>query len=112
MNDFILLLQWSFMFTFSSVGGVVANEAYLRLKNPHHKRWNNIMSKITLAMFVCALVHGLYDYKNLEPKREWIVLSLAGFLHLPIGTYISREFIPMLGKWMVDIITRGSKKDG
>lgn len=109
MTDFILTLQFCFMFVFSSVGGVVANEAYLRLTRPNHKKWNNIMAKVILAIFVCAIVHGAYEYKKYEPKREWIVLLLAGFLHLPIGRYIGRDFVPMMGKWIVDVITKGGK---
>lgn len=111
LTDFILMLQFAFMFTFSSIGGVVANEALMRIKNHNHKKWNNITARIILALFVCYIVHGAYTLKKYEPKWESFVLALAGFMHYPIGVYLRRDFLPMLGRWAIDLL-KGGKKDG
>lgn len=110
-TDFILQLQWAFMFIFSSIGGVIANEAYLIIRNNNHRKWNNIYAKIILALFVCFIVHTIYDMKKLEPKFESCVLAIAGFLHYPLGSYIRKDFLPTLGKWFVELLTKGGKKN-
>lgn len=107
--EILLSLQNGFVFCFSVLGGVLANEAYLIIKNPNHKKWNNILYKIILALFVCYISSLYYAYKGYDVRFHNGFIALCGFLHYQIGNYIIRDLFPMLGNTISQLITKGKK---
>lgn len=107
--DFILKFQWWGMFIICTSGGVIANESFLRLNNAHHVKWKNFFPKLSLAFFICTLIHAIYETKELNPKTEYACILLASFLHLPIAIWIRDTLWPILSNSLIRAL--GGKKD-
>lgn len=107
----LLTFKWIFIFVFCTGFGVLANESFLILKNPGHKKWHNIFLKLYVAVFVCILVHGVYTFKGWDPNFEYIPLLLASFLHQQVILWLRYTFWPMVSKLIVHSLTQGKHDD-
>jgi hypothetical protein len=111
----ILTIQWYAMFLFCVGFGVKAMDSFQKMRDAEMMRWDervnprpriDFLTKLILSAFICALVHGYYDYRKLDPKYEWVALLLASFLHYYAGQFIVYKVWPIIKA----SITGGEKK--
>ena len=105
--ELLLQAQWYFMFLMATGLGVVAMDKYRKLRDKEKMdklgieapiNRTKFIDKFCLAVFVCYLVHGFYDYRGYPPKQEPFFILLASFLHYPIAGFIVNRLWPIIQK--------------
>lgn len=105
--DFLIKGQWYFMFTLSTLFGVISNEAFFIIKYPSRPKWRNFIFKVIISCFVCLLAHAWYDYRGYTAKYEYVAILLASFLHYPIAFWLIHSLFPLLTKLIIGSIKQG-----
>lgn len=103
--------QWYFMFAICVGLGVFSNESYLILKHPERPRFKDMFAKLCVAVFICLLVHGYYDYKKYPVKYEYVPLMLSSFLYYQTASFMKNTVWPLLSKIIVGLLNGGKQDD-
>lgn len=95
--SFLVTNQKGFVFFFSVLFGVVAQECYQLMKH-RATTFKKVLPKAIVAFFVCFLAGGFFAeadiFKNYYPHA----MMLLAFLHRPIADWIMKDFLPYISK--------------
>lgn len=105
--EFLMTNQKGFVFFFSVLFGVIAQECYQMIKN-ESMTFKKILPKAIVAIFVCFLAGGFLAETDILKNFYPHAMMLMAFLHRPLADWLMKEFLPYLSK---SILKKGEPKN-
>lgn len=106
--DILIANQKAFVFFFSVLFGVVAQECYQLIKN-EAMTFKKILPKAIVAFFVCFLAGGFLAETDILKNYYPHAMMLMAFLHRPVADWLMNEFLPYISK---SILKKGDPQNG
>lgn len=100
LTNFLIANQKGFVFFFSVLFGVVAQECYQMIKN-EAVTFKKVLPKAIVAFFVCFLAGGFLAETDILKNYYPHAMMLMAFLHRPVADWIMNDFLPYLSKSIV-----------
>lgn len=85
-----------FVFGICIVFGVIANEAWLKLKYPERNMYDSIFLKFIVATFVGVLVHSFYSWRKFDKEYEYLPLLVSSYLYRSFAKWVSVSLFPLV----------------
>lgn len=106
--DILVTNQKGFVFFFSVLFGVVAQECYYVLKNDS-MTFKKMLPKAIVAFFVCFLAGGFLAETNILKNYYPHAMMLMAFLHRPVADWLMSDFLPYISK---QFLKKGDPNNG
>lgn len=106
--ELLIANQKGFVFFFSVLFGVVAQECYQLIKN-ESMTFKKVIPKAIVAFFVCFLAGGFLAETDILKNYYPHAMMLMAFLHRPASDWLMTELLPYLSR---SILKKGESENG